>query len=180
LQARYGLPLPYDIRLEKKKWLAWMGAGVKPANKQASRGREFLKDIHALFKKFEVPDDWQADFIADLAGSSSNAPDAMQGAPTFNLYVDGDGNRKWECIVTPETDLTNPLVLELIQRAQKEFAGDPPRPSKRFDDPRRLDWRLVYEWHKTHPLFTIEEIAEKINRTPQAVRREFKEFEKVK
>ena len=178
LQARYGLPLPYDIRLENKKWLEWMGAEGKPTNKQAKRGKAFLKELHALFKKFEVPEAWQADFIADLAGLSSSDSPMVPGSPKFNLSIGSDGNWKWECIVTPETDLANPLILELIQRAQKEYAGDPPGPSKENDNPHKLDWRPVYEWHKRHPLFTIEEIAKKINHLPQAVRRGFTDLEK--
>jgi len=178
LQARYALPLPYDIRLDHMKWLDWTGAEEKPTSKQAKRGRAFLKDIHALFKKFEVPETWHDDFIADIAGLSSSDPSVESGNPKFNLSIGSDGNWKWECIVTPETDLTNPHILELIQRGQKEYAGDPPRPVKDKVNPLKLDWRPVYEWHKRHPLFAIEEIAKKINQAPKAVRREFAELEK--
>jgi len=72
IQARYELPLPYDIRLRHKDWLAWLGAGKKPVRHETIRGQAFLNDVSALFKKFEVPEAWHSDFIADIAGRSSN------------------------------------------------------------------------------------------------------------
>ena len=66
IQTRYGLPLPFDIRLERQKWSAWLEADQR-------RGQAFMKDVHTLFKKFEVPDNWYSDFIAELAGRSSDA-----------------------------------------------------------------------------------------------------------
>jgi hypothetical protein len=63
IQARYGLPLPFDDRLDGKKWSEWMEADKE-------RGQAFLKDVHTLFKRFEVPDNWYSDFIADIAGLS--------------------------------------------------------------------------------------------------------------
>jgi len=72
LQARYDLPLPYDIRLDAGKWLIWMGLGEKPGNQKAKRRRAFLKEVYALFKRFEVPDTWYPDFIADIVGLPSD------------------------------------------------------------------------------------------------------------
>ena len=180
IQAQYGLPLPYDIQLDGEKWLAWMGAAEKPASRRAKRGKAFLKDVSALFKRFEVPEAWHSDFIADIAGLSSGNSFEERSSPKFNLYRDSDGNWEWECIITPETDLTNPRILESIQRQQKEHAGDPPRPAKDKNHGSRLDWRPVYAWHKRHPLFTIEEIAKKINYAPRVVRRKFAELENDK
>jgi hypothetical protein len=180
IQTRYGLPLPYDIRLNHQKWQDWTGVGGKSTNQRAGRGRAFLEDVYALFKKFEVPDTWHEDFIADLAGLPSGDSLETRGAPKFHVYQDVEGNWKWECTITPETDLTNPLVLESIRRQQKEYAGDPPRPAKDKDHPRKLDWRPVHDWHKSHPLFTIEEVAEKIAYAPRTVRRKFAELERNK
>jgi hypothetical protein len=177
IQAKYGLPLPYDIRVENQKWLDWIGRGEKPTNQRAKRGQALLKDMQALFRKFEVPETWQYDFIAEVAGLSSGNTFEEWSSPRFNVYRDENGNWKWECIITPETDLTNPLILQLIQKGQKEFAGDPPQPVKDKSYPRKLDWRPVYEWHKRHPLFTIEEIAKKIDYTLQVVKRKFTELE---
>ena len=71
LQARYGLPLAFDIRSEPQKWSEWLGTEETSTSEQAERGRSFLEDVHALFKRFEIPDVWYADFIAEIAGPSS-------------------------------------------------------------------------------------------------------------
>ena len=174
IQARYELPLPYDIRLNEKNWRKWLGADAALKSRNAKRGQAFLKEVAALFKRFEVPDAWQSDFIAEIAGTSLEE----WRRPKFNLYQDKDGDWRWECIITPETDLTDPQILELIQREQKRYAGDPPAPVKAQNHPRKLDWRPVYDWHKRHPLFTVEEIAKKLNRPPQSVRQRFVELKK--
>ena len=64
IQIRYGLPLPFDIRFNRRKWSEWL-------NVDEQRGQAFMNDVQALFKEFEVPDKWYADFLAEIAGSSS-------------------------------------------------------------------------------------------------------------
>jgi len=177
IQTRYGLPLDYDIRLNHGEWVRWLGYDEKGTGKTAKRGQAFLRDVHALFKKFEVPDTWHNDLIAEFAGTSH---DEVWGIPKFETYKDGEGNWNWRCIITPETDLTNPKHLEMIQSQQKQYAGDPPKPVKDEANPRKLDWRPVYEWHKRHPLFTLEEIAKKIGYPVQKVRLNLAEFESRK
>lgn len=71
IQVRYGLPLSFDIRLEPQKWSDWLGDKEASSSEQARRGRLFMEEVHALLKKFEVPDGWYADFIAEIAGPSS-------------------------------------------------------------------------------------------------------------
>ena len=73
IQARYGLPLPFDIRLERQKWSAWLGENEASPSEQAQQGRAFMREVHALLKKFEVPDKWYADFIAEIAGLPSES-----------------------------------------------------------------------------------------------------------
>ena len=41
-------------------------------NADETRAVAFLKDLQTLFKEFEVPDKWYSDFIADIAGRSSD------------------------------------------------------------------------------------------------------------
>jgi hypothetical protein len=177
IQARYGLPVPYDIRLNNLEWIKWMGYDEKPTSQIAKRGRALLVEIHALFKRFEVPDAWHHDFIAEIAGNSQGHSLEVWSSPKFEIYKDNEDNWKWRCIITPETDLTNPFYLEMIQSQQKLYAGDPPKPVKDKNNKRKLDWRPVYEWSKRHPLFTLEEIADKIGITPQRLRLKFAELE---
>ena len=177
LQARYGLPLPYDIRLNHQKWLEWLGRAGKPSPERARRGRAFARDILALLKKFEVPETWHIDFIAEIAGIPDDSFNDV-GSPRFSYYQDANGTWKWECIITPETDLTNPATLRFIQSQQKEFAALPPQ-LRTPGHSRKLDWRLLYEWHRRYPLFSIEEIADKIDYAPETVKRRFREIEQA-
>ncbi|HEU4745235.1 MAG TPA: hypothetical protein VFS61_08360 [Anaerolineales bacterium] len=71
IQRRYGLPLPFDIRSEPEKWSDWLGDGEAPSSEGAGRGRLFMEEVHALLKKFQVPDAWYPDFIAEIASPSS-------------------------------------------------------------------------------------------------------------
>ena len=67
IQARYGLPINYDIRLNNREWIKWIGKDKKPTSQIAKRGQAFLSDIYVLFKKFEIPEAWQDDLIAEIA-----------------------------------------------------------------------------------------------------------------
>jgi hypothetical protein len=177
IQARYGLPLNYDIRLNNLEWIRWMGYDEKPISQIAKRGQAFLRDVYALFKRFEVPDAWHNELIAEIAGTSYGHSLDIWSSPKFEIYKDNEDNWKWRCIITPETDLTNPMYLEMIQSQQKQYAGDPPKPIKDKMNPRKLDWRPVYEWYKRHPLFTLEEIAIKIGYPAHRVRLKLAELE---
>jgi hypothetical protein len=181
IQAQYGLPLKYDIRLNHREWTKWVGYDEKPTSPLAKRGQAFLNDVNALFKKFEVPEAWHSDLIAEIAGTSTYGQSLEEwSSPKFEIYKDNEGNWKWQCIITPETDLTNPLNIELIKEQQKAWAGDPPKPIRDKTNPRKLDWRPVYEWHKRHPLFTLEEIAKKLGYPAQRVRLKIAELEPKK
>jgi hypothetical protein len=173
IQARYDLPLNYDIRLNNRKWIKWLGYDQKPTSQKAKRGQAFLSDVHTLFRKFEVPEGWYDDLIGEIAGHSLE----VWSSPKFEIYKDNEGNWKWQCIITPETDLTNPMNLDLIREQQKAWAGDPPKPAKDKNNLRKLDWRPVYEWYKRHPLFTLEEIAQKIGYPAHRVRLKLAELE---
>ena len=126
IQARYGLPLDFDIRLDHQKWSEWIGAEEKSTSRRAKRGQAFFNDVHALFKKFLVPDTWYPDFIAEIAGLTSE----NRNYPKFNLYKDENGRWKWECITTPETDPTNSLTPEQThgqpaELEEREMVGMP-------------------------------------------------------
>ena len=78
IQRRYGLPLPFDIRFEPGKWRGWLGLDNSPSSPGAARGRAFLKEARALFKKFQVPESWHDDFIAAMAGTLADAAPATR------------------------------------------------------------------------------------------------------
>ena len=175
LQTRYRLPLPYDIRLNYGKWQSWLGKAGKPSRQRQKRGEAFLKEVEALLKRYEVPEAWYPDFIAEIAGKTASQAVDLE-LPQFNVYQASNGEWKWNCTITPETDLTNPFILEMIQTQQKEYAVAPPQPTQSATDRRQLDWQPVLEWHKRHPLFSIAELAEKLGFTPDVVRRSFQKL----
>jgi hypothetical protein len=70
IRARYGLPLDFDIRSDRKKWMEWLGTDESGTSEPARRGQAFLHDVHALFRRFQVPEAWYSEFIADIAGRS--------------------------------------------------------------------------------------------------------------
>jgi len=175
IQLRYGLPLPYDIRLNYQQWREWLGRSGSLNAPTVKRGKAFAKDLRALLKKFEVPEAWHPDFIAEIAGTPSEAF-SEAGSLRINYYQTENGDWKWECIITPETNLMNPRTLAFIQSQQKEFAPPPPKPV-RSQRSSRLDWRPVYEWHQRYRMFSIEELAAKIEYDPATVRRKFREIE---
>lgn len=177
IQARYSLPLPYDIKINNKKWLEWLGIDEKPTSQNAKRARAFYNDVNSLSNKFDIPQAWRNDIVGAIAGLSVYHSLEVWSSPKFELHKDNEGNWQWQCIITPETDLTNPIMLEMIQSQQKAHAGEPPKPAKDKDNPRKLDWRPVYEWYKRHPLFTLEEIAKKIGYPPHRVRLKLAELD---
>lgn len=177
IQKRYGLPVPYDIRWNFQKWRKWLGLDGKLHGQSRKRGEAFLSEVHALLKQYEIPETWYPDFIADIAGKTGDRSAKLE-VPKFNFYQTPDGEWKWECIITPKTDLTDPFILGLIQFQQKEYAGAPPKPARSEDDHRKRDWSPVYGWHKRHPLFSIAEIAKMIGFAPETVRCEFKKLAK--
>ena len=116
IQGQYGLPVNYDIRFNPREWMRWMGYDENPTSQKAERGQAFLRDVSALFKKFEVPEGWYEDLIAEIAGQVIYSHSSeIWSSPKFEVYKDDEGNWKWRCIITPETDLTNPMNLEMIQ-----------------------------------------------------------------
>lgn len=177
IQTRYNLPLREKTSIPDKyqQLFNWL---EDPKN--AKRKEAFYHDVDAVCKKFCIPEEWHGDVIAVITGI--NVPHNLEpwSNPKFEISRDKEGNLKWRCIITPETDLTNTATIYLIQSQQKAFAGNPPMPIRDKANPRKYDWRPVYEWHKRHPLFTIEEIAKKLGYTPQRIRLKFTELENDK
>jgi hypothetical protein len=52
------------------KWSDWLREKEAPSSEGARRGRLFIEEVHALLKKFQVPDGWYPDFIAEMASPS--------------------------------------------------------------------------------------------------------------
>jgi hypothetical protein len=172
IQSRYGLPLDFDVWFDHQKWLEWMEAEEKSAGGPVKRGQAFLEDVYALFRKFQVPDTWHADFMQDIAGLSFERIYSK-----VKPSRDQDGNWRWEYTATPETDVTDPATGEWTPSQQREFAEAPPQRARENENQDKLDWHPVYQWYKEHPLSTIEQIAKSIGQDPEIVRQCFMEIE---
>lgn len=82
-----------------------------------------------------------------------------KGFPTFKYRPNEDGEWVHECIITPETDLRNPL-LDTIKQWQVARIEKPPLPIK---NGKVKDWRPVWEWKNRHPDVSDREIAEMLD-----------------
>lgn len=171
IQARYGLPLGFEIRSDRQRWLAWLGMTEGSGREEVERGQAFLNEVQALFREFQVPESWQPDFIAEIAGRSVGASnDARPG-----LSGETAGDRTWQGNLTPTLDPTPP---ELTPSQQKELVDTPPWPALDSDHPGTLDWSPVYRWYKRHPSMTIEDIARQVGDDPRTLRQRFAELER--
>jgi len=103
-------------------------------------------------------------------------PFMSMGFPTIKQTITKTLPWKTEIIITPDTDMTDPMVLEFIRDIQKSSTENPPQPIQDKNNPKKLDWANVYEWYLLHPLFTAEDIAERIGYEPQRVRLKFSEL----
>lgn len=79
-----------------------------------------------------------------------------------------------ELIIEHDTDVSNPIVADYIRHVQLRN-DPPPRPTPMKDNPRRKDWRPVYEWYLRHPGVTMQEIAEMLGYNENTVRRKLAE-----
>ncbi|MCX7841253.1 MAG: hypothetical protein N2559_17585 [Anaerolineae bacterium] len=179
---KYGLPIPEK---ELDDWLGYndLNAGLIGIsqsreliwNKRAQRRINLEQDMQEIEQRFGIPQKFKS-CLFDLV---------VIGKVTFLYYigypkiqVKRDGN-DWveELIITPETDINNPLVLEFIWRWQKHHRNLPPQPRPMKGNPRKLDWRAVWEWSRRHPSITRDEIARMLYRLPVTVRRKLEELD---
>jgi len=99
--------------------------------------------------------------------------------PSVRGSIDEQGEVKKEIVIGADVDITNPIVQEDIQSWQQRV--DPiPKPQPMKNNPRKLDWRPVWEWRKRHPGITHEEIAKMLGYTPDYVRHKLAELNQDK
>ena len=86
-----------------------------------------------------------------IYGQAGKAKYRGLGFPDGIAYRDADGNVHHELIITPETDIDNPLVIEFIQDWQERHRPKPgtlglvPLP-KIPDNAKENDWRPLIEY----------------------------------
>lgn len=184
IQKKYGLPLPtiQDVI----GWMDWLEPidinrekGELIFGKHGLRREKLLKDLDDLRKKYDIPSIYKR-FLQRLVTTRDKSflSGGYNPFPELRSRMGKDGKRIFECLITPETDFENPLVIELIKRWQLENGASPPQPVLMRGDKRKLDWRLVWAWHKRHPDVTITEIAKSLSYNRVTVSRELNKIEK--
>lgn len=182
LQVDFGLPLDpqgkvYPSGKQIADWYGWDEpievdkSGRKVIYGPKGQRRERLKkEIKALAKRFNIPNKFLSSLKNLVVANNYGYQLFSAGFPSIRFDKDRDGNLVQELIVTPETDLGNPIVLEFIRDWQKDQLDtlSCPQPIMRG---RRLDWRPVWEWKKRHPDVTYKEIAPHLHRNSTNVRK---------
>jgi hypothetical protein len=184
LQNEYILPLRDPSELSN--WLAWFepveidsDTGELILGLLGQRRENLFKDVKELAGKYGIDPKWLNELMLRVINDSIGwhiSP--SNGFPTLKWRKNNKGERIHECIITPETDLENPAVLGLIKTWQAIYRSTPPQPQKNRGNPKKLDWRLVWEWRKRHPNVTYEKIANQLHRDPTSVRKILERLDK--
>ena len=156
---------------EIRGWLGLPAERVSEATKQA-----VWQEVTALTAKYQLPARWHLMLCVALEEGARGIPVDMN-LPESRSYHLPDGGERHELIITPDTDITNPLVLDRIVQWQREHVEPCPRPQPMPGDSRKHDWRPILEWRKRHPTFTHEDIAKLIRQRPDRVRKKLAELE---
>lgn len=190
LQRRFGLPVP-----SRAAYLEWRGdddpnfsvlgyneLGEEILSERGDRSQKFDKELEELAKRLGVHKNFYGYFRELAIYGSSNygtlfpIPFEM-GYPEARTTREKNGDFVREMIITPETDIDNPLVIEYIRAWQREHRDIPPQPEPLENKPRELDWQPVWEWHMRHPSVKIYQLAEMLKYEPATIRRKLAEVD---
>ena len=174
------------VAIREKYKITWTETGVDEEENWFTRTdketvNSLFQEIDSLEKKYCLP--------ADIC-------DALRGVVldneenTFPIHVLDDLPRKRtryennkeinEIVLTPDTDLDNKLILELIKLMQKAIRE--PIPELRVIEGNKHgkhDWRPIWEWEFRHPFITRKKLAKLMHRDYVDVKRKLEEFDKT-
>jgi hypothetical protein len=139
---------------------------------------QFSEKVKELSEKYDIGAKWTDRFWKEIWQVNDRIKEqtGMESFRGWSGFPVGRVTRKGteiihELIIKPETDIDNPLVIEFIKAWQRNRRNDPPMPIQSQENPRKLDWRPVWEWRKRHPGVSYAELAEMLNYHPVTVRR---------
>ncbi len=169
LQAKVSLPLSLKgdkVSFEDPIYVDWMGweePNKTIKNEKIKRNKKVVREVKKILDKYHIPPHFFGSLHSFVVTGEQVYTYQTKGFPEFKYYRHADGNWKHECIVTPETDLGNPLILENIKEWQNSCRTNPPAPIKIG---KTKDWRPVWEWRSRNPGVSDHEIAKmlKLNR----------------
>ena len=163
------------------KWRNWIDAETKRwarnPHQYIHRETQLRTDIHELAKRYKIPKDWEGYLfeMVVLVKPLLSGPLISFGFPE-GRYTDDNSELRHELIITPEVPINNPIIQDYIKGSLSQPLDKPPKPMPMKDNPRKLDWRPVYEWKKRHPGVTDEQIAEMLGYNRVTVTRKLSEF----
>lgn len=141
--------------------------------------RNSEQDLHRLYKIGQAKKDVFDEFINKHGKSLLKEGE---------FFVVGSGMPEWrwtpeygeELIITPETDIRNEVVIQHIETWQREMLKkrNPPPQPQLVKGSKKLDWKPVWVWARTHPQITIKEIAAMLNRNYTHVKSKLEELDK--
>ena len=189
IQIELSLPLSLnnDTFWEDPIYLDWMGWDEprETIQKQKTkRRRKLVREVRKILDKYKIP----LHFFGSLHSfivydnrvhtyQTKGFPQYIHGPHKFGDY----GFDEWQplCVITVETDLANPLVLENIKAWQRRYKQIPPhRPPLPIQIGRKKDYRPVWEWQKRNPDITDKEIAKMLGKNRVTVVRALKRLDK--
>jgi hypothetical protein len=166
--------LQLDLRVLRGKY----GLPITEGRLTGETAQRLWSDLSALRVKHRLPEKWRLHLYLLAVFGELGQPSGIV-LPVSRSRQLGDGTVKHELIITPETDLDNPLVREFIKLWQEEHRDLPPQPQPVLGNTRKLDWRPVLEWKKRHPWVTHGEIDAMLGYAPGSgrTRRKLAELE---
>lgn len=191
IQQHYGLPvlisqgIKHISAREVFDWMGWREpieinetTGEVILGPKSQRRENLESEINVLITRFGIPIKF-FNSLHQLIVVDSNGPDyKSMGFPSFNFYKDESGKLVHECIITPETDLGTPIILDFIRQWQILQRDEIPHPKFMRDSSRQLDWRPVWEWRNRHPDVSDAEIAKMLGKNRVTVSRALEKLDK--
>ncbi len=162
IRAKTFLPLYLKsgkVFFEDPIYVNWIGShesNKKAKSEKVKRVRKVVKSVRKMLIKYGIPAHFFGSLLNFVLIGEQIHTYQTKGFPQFTYNRHEDGEWRHECVITPETDLGNPLVLENIKEWQKTHKNKPPFPVKIG---RRKDWRPVWEWRNRNPGVRDIEIA---------------------
>jgi len=181
IRAEFGLPLQLEGSrplFEDRAYAAWMGWDDQATTGDehlSERGTRLLQRARRLLREHRIPSQYFGSLWSFLMTGCERPSYRSGGFPAFKFEKNENGTWEPICIVTPETDLRNPLVLETIQNWQRKAKTSPPLP---VQVGRKMDWRPVWEWHHRNPEVTHGQIAQMLRRNRVTVSRALERLDK--
>jgi len=184
LQMEYGFPLS-GVRA-MVDWMGWSEPIEIDKEKgelifgfRGMRRQELDQKLKLLEKEFDISNRW-SDSLRSWVMTGGERPTFLRfGFPDIRCQKK-DGKLILELIITPETDLDNPLIQDYIKKFQEWFKEVPPMPELMRGHKTKLDWRPVWEWEKHHPDVTREGIARMLHHNYDYIKKALERLDKEK